>query len=350
MAANNSSFDVRVLLARPGPAFSVADVARGWAKGLQACGVTVADFNYDERLDFYCKAHIDKDGDGTYTKSVTDDEALHMAAQGLLAACYTFQPDIIFVVSGFYIPVEFYDLFHARGHKIALLCTESPYEDDAQFDRAHYVDWVMLNDPTNLELFRQHNLNTHYVPHAYDPDVHRPGPSDPDAASDFCFVGTAYESRIAFLEAVNWSGIDVAMGGNWSWLKDDSPLDKFIAHDKRWCVDNTETVKLYRSSKASVNIYRKEAQRPELVDGWAMGPREVELAAVGLFYLAEPRGENREVLPMIPTFTDPHDFGDKLRWWLDRDHGRQAIADDARQAIAGRTFEAHAAEFLRRVS
>jgi spore maturation protein CgeB len=81
-----------------------------------------------------------------------------------------------------------------------------------------------------------------------------------------------------------------------------------------------------------------------------MGPREVELAACGAFYLTEPRCENREVLPMVPTVAGPEDFADKLRWWLAHDTERQAVADQAREAIADRTFLNSARKLLQIVN
>jgi spore maturation protein CgeB len=80
-----------------------------------------------------------------------------------------------------------------------------------------------------------------------------------------------------------------------------------------------------------------------------MGPREVELAAVGCFYLTEPRGENREVLPMLPTITSPEEFGEKLRWWLNHDDERARVARAARQAIADRTFDNNCRFLLERL-
>ena len=77
-----------------------------------------------------------------------------------------------------------------------------------------------------------------------------------------------------------------------------------------------------------------------------MGPREVELAACGTFYLTEPRGENRQVLPMVPTFTGPGDFELQLRWYLAHPKARDEITRAARAAIADRTFTHHAGQLL----
>ncbi len=166
--------------------------------------------------------------------------------------------------------------------------------------------------------------------------------------SQFCFVGTGFPSRIAFLEAVDFTDIDVALGGMWQHLADDSPLRKFLAHDIGQCMDNTETVDAYRSTLMSANLYRREAAdgQPANIGGWAMGPREVELAATGCFFAREPRPEGDQVLSMLPTFDTPAELGDLIRYYLFHDDLRRLLADKARAAVAGRTFHTHAGTLL----
>jgi hypothetical protein len=146
---------------------------------------------------------------------------------------------------------------------------------------------------------------------------------------------------------VDWAGLDVALAGNWQGLSEPSRLRKYLAHDVEDCCDNAQTANLYAATKVSANLYRREANRPELSTGWAMGPREVELAAMGVFFLRDPRGEGDAVLPMLPTFTDPGDFGERLRWWLPRADARADAGRKARAAIADRTFVNHARQLLR---
>ncbi len=133
---------------------------------------------------------------------------------------------------------------------------------------------------------------------------------------------------------------------NWNWrnLPERSPLRKYLAHDIEECCPNETTVDLYASTKVSANLYRKEAT--ESADGWAMGPREVELAATGTFFLREPRGESDLVLDMLPTFDSPEDFSDQLRWWLRHDDARIEAARLAHLAVADRTFDRNAAQML----
>ena len=71
------------------------------------------------------------------------------------------------------------------------------------------------------------------------------------------------------------------------------------------------------------------------------------MAACGLFFLRDPRGEGDEVLDMLPTFTSPEEASDLLRYWLSRPDERQVLADKAREAVADRSFDAHAAALLR---
>lgn len=334
---------MKVVVVRPGPHFSVQDVANGWIAALRDLGCDVGDFEFDRVLDFY-SMHP-----GVIEVQDKDDR-WHMnvryACNALCSQLYKFKPDLVIVVSGFFTPPELLQTIRGHGTKVVLLATESPYQDDDQVQLAGYADLTVLNDPTNLSRYQ----NAVYIPHAYDPNIHyRRDTIEPDWLSEFCFVGTGYPSRINFLEQVDFDGVDVALGGNWQGLAFDSPLRKFVCHDISHCLDNTDAVDLYSATKVSANIYRREATRPGLSEGWAMGPREVELAAIGCFYLTEARGENREVLPMIPTFVGPDDFGEKLRYYLANEPARNAVVVAAQRAISDRTFVNHASSLLARL-
>jgi spore maturation protein CgeB len=269
-----------------------------------------------------------------------------MAAEGIKGACWEWWPDVVFIVSGFYVPPIIYQVMRDRGHRVVLIHTESPYEDDRQLARAGYADLNLVNDPTNLDRFAE-VAPTAYSPHGYDPNTHRPAPGDPRLASDFCFVGTGYPSRVEFLEQVDWSNLDVTLAGHWPGLPDGSPLRPFLAHPPDVCSPNGQTVRLYQSTKTSANLYRREATQESLAEGWSIGPREVELAACGVFFAREPRGEGDDLFPTLPRFTTPGELGDLVRWYLTRPEAREAAAGGARAAIADRTFANHAAEALR---
>lgn len=336
---------MRVLAIEPGPAFSVADVHRGWVKALMRLGCEVVNFNFEDRLNFYSQVQLQREGEEP-RKALTGDEAVRLAGKGIEVVAFEWWPDLVVITSCFFVEPFILQVLRDRGMKVLMLLTESPYEDDSQLERVAYADLALVNDPLNLERFRKVNPNTYYTPHSYDPDFHNPYRRNIEKASDFCFVGTGFPSRIEFFEQVDWSGIDAMFAGNWQALKEDSPLRPLVPHPIDHCLDNAEAAELYCSTKASANLYRRESENEEIREGWAMGPREVELAACGAFFLTEARGENREVLPMVPVFKGPEDFEAKLRWYLAHPDARSKIAEKAREAITGRTFDVAASRAL----
>lgn len=327
---------MRVIVVEPGPNFSVQDVCNGWVEGFEALGHDVKRYPFGDVMTLVHAALTATDTPDP------DHGAAMIAGRDLRGCCFDFLPDLVVIVSGFFVPPECYEILRSRGIKVAVLLTESPYEDDSQILIAQAADLAAVNDPTNLDRYPDGTL---YLPHAYRP-MHLQGTAREDLTCDVAFVGTGYPSRIEFLEAVDWTGLDVALAGNWQALDDDSSLCKFVAHDREVCFENSDTVDLYASCQVSVNLYRTEAARPELSQGWAMGPREVELAASGTFFLTQARGENRDVLPMVPTFDGPSDLGDSLRDWLARPEERFERASAAADAVRDRTFTKNARELL----
>lgn len=336
---------MKVLLIAPGPAFAVADVYEKLYKGLVANGCDVVKLPFNDYIDFFAGAHLDR-GEGLKL-AVTMQEACAMAADAAIdSCCYQFEPDVVISVSSFFVPQKKYELLRRKGHHVVLWFTESPYEDDKQAWTAGFADTVIVNDPTNLEMFRAVNKNSHYIPHCYDPDIHHPGPSDPEFESDFFFVGTGYPSRVKFFNDIDWSGIEFKLGGNWN-IARGTPLEKYVVHPIEWCLENVEAQQFYWSTQISANVYRREATADEYIEGWAVGPREIELAATQTFFLREARGESDELFPMMPTFTEPADFEEKLRWWLPRVDERREASIKAAAAVADRTAQQTAAALLR---
>lgn len=335
---------MRILVAHPGPQFSVADVHTGWVEALQELGQDVRVFNLDDRLAFYDSVYLEH-APGVMRKALNADQAIQLATNGLAAALFKLRPHLLLSISSFFCDTDLLDQARREGTRVVLLHTESPYEDGRQLELAVHADLNLLNDPTNLDQFRGVAPSV-YMPHAYRPALHCPGPPTPEMVCDLGFVGTGFDSRIRFLEAMDLDGLDVLLAGQWQRLKEDSPLRKYVAHDLEECLDNTETVNVYRSARVGLNLYRREADRMDLLAGWAMGPREVEMAAVGLFFLRDPRGEGDGVLPMLPTFDGPEQASRQLRWWLDHDRERDRAAQAAREAIADRSFHNHAKQLL----
>ena len=343
---------MRWLIGHPGPNFSVADVHRGWTEALTALGEDVIVFNLDDRLKFFDAAlaetgHFNDLGNPLIRKMLTREQAITQAALGILDACYACWPDVVLLISAFFTPPDMLRLIRTRGHKIVLLHTESPYQDTEQLIRAAHASLNLVNDPANISQYRDLGIPAEYMPHSYRPALHHPGPARPELQCDLAFVGTGFTSRVAFLEQMDLTGLDVLLAGYWKELAADSPLRGYVGHDMDECLDNDSAAEIYRAARAGLNIYRREAEDAHVGQGWALSPREVEMAACGLFYLRDPRGEGDEVLPMLPSFASPGDASEKLRWWLAHDGYRMEAARKARAAIEGRTFVNAARELLR---
>jgi len=348
---------MRILVVHPGPNFSVADVHNGWVEALRNLGCEVASFNTDDRIQFYAHSlidtgEVDEEGHPLVRRAMSNDDAFRAGMQGLSHACFTMWPDVVLFVSGFFVTAGILQLLQSRRMKVVLLTTESPYQEKMQLERAQCSDVTLLNDPVNIEQYRALGVTAEYAPHAYRPHIHYPRgdkPLNPELATDLTFIGTGFKSRVEFFERMNLTGLDVLLGGCWVELGEDSPLNKFMGHGPEVCVDNTETAELYRHAKAGINFYRREYDEADdtHVQPYAMGPREVEMAACGLFYLRDPRPEGDELLHMLPTFAGPEDAGEQLRWWLAHDREREAAGAAAREAVQNRTFDENARRLLK---
>lgn len=344
---------MRVLVVDPGIDFSVGDVYRGLVKGLRSTGEQVATFGVMEKVNAFSSAHIKPD-DGPLRLAWDVPDVINITNQMLRGAVLDTDPDLIVVVSGFFVNDLTLRILRARGKKVVAVMTEQPYELTRELRLASKVDGVALNDPTHIDAFREVCPNVWYQPHAFDPDVHYPGTGPKTFDAWWC--GTGYESRRQWLEAAvkdpRWpADAHVGLAGNWKGLEDhpESPLHRFLIDQEHTesCVRNTDTADGYRTAAMSWNTYRKEAETDDLSDGWAMGPREVELAACGTFFARESRPEGDALFPMLPIIDDPREFGDVLRWSMDNPEARADAAMKAREAVSDRTFDRTAAELLR---
>jgi spore maturation protein CgeB len=333
---------VRALVVEPGPSFSVADVHHGIMSGLEQNGVTAVPHDLGDWMQFCTLAHMKRGR--KWIPAFEYEDACRMAAYTIKAACWDAVPDVVIIVSSFFIPPDIYMNLRERGRHVVLWLTESPYEDERQVAMARHADTVITNDPTNLDLFRKQNPRTFHIPHGYDPNIHHDiGRSD---KHPFSFVGTGYPSRVEFFEKVDWP-CDPLFAGNWKQVGDDSPLLPFLADERGQCIDNTDTADLYRSSVTSANLYRKEAMSDDDIEGWAIGPREVELAMCGLWFAREPRSEGDQLFKRLPKFTEPGELSDQLRWALDHPDARRDAITQAKAAVADRTFKNNIAHLLK---
>lgn len=332
---------MRWLACAPGPQYSVQDVHVGWVEALRAAGEKVLDYPLGDWLTFFGEALLPRSSNEAF-RAMTSEQAIDAAADRLAAALWKTRPDVLLLTSGFFLPEPLLDTARRDGVKIVLIATEQPYEQ-REIDMGNHCDIVLTTDPTTIDRF---TCTAVHQPHSYRASVHTPGPAVPELAADFAFVGTGYQSRIDFFEGMDLAGLDVLLAGNWQQLAEESPLRAFVPGGLEDCLPNDKTIDVYRSAKVGINFYRREAD-PGTPHGVAAGPREIEMAAIGAFFLRDPRPEGDALFPMLPTFAGPVEASEHLRWYLANPSAREKAATKAREAVQDRTFDNAAAALLR---
>ena len=342
---------MRWLIIHPGPSWSVSDVFSGWSEALSGLGEQVEEYPLDAALRVYNGAlaetgEVLECGCPGVRKYFDREQAIQLAVDPILSAASRWWPDVILCVSGFFLPPWLLEILRHHKHKIVMLMSESPYQDDYQLNLAQYADLTLLNDPVNLDAYRQVGP-AEYMPHAYREKVHYPPPPGAVPGYDFAFVGTGFPSRARFFSRMDLAGLNVRLAGLWMDLPEDSPLRDWTATDADDCVDNPETANIYRAARTGINVYRTESEDTHAGEGWACGPREIEQAACRLWFARDPRPESDGLFPMLPAFTSPEEAGDLIRWALAHPEERAEAAGKARAAVQGRTFTEHAKHLLR---
>jgi spore maturation protein CgeB len=243
------------------------------------------------------------------------------AGQEVVTRALRDDADWVLVVCAAYLHPDVLVLCRRAHLPLAAVFTESPYDDAEQAKVAPLFDVVFTNERASVAPLREANPNTHYLPVGYDPAQHGPRADGADVpAHDVVFVGTGFDSRVALLSAVDWTGIDLGLYGYWADLPKDHPLRPYV-HDG--LVDNAAAGVLYRRAKLGLNLYRQ----PGFVDGApvpaeSLNPRAYELAADGVFTLSHYRAEVGERFGgLVPTFATAEELERRTRRYLQEDTG-----------------------------
>jgi spore maturation protein CgeB len=304
----------------PPAVFAVAEMARGYRDALRRAGHDVAEYVMLDALAYHRRA------------SAHEHERLawRRASEPILQAAIYHQSDLVLFVC----PLSFHpialELLVWGGFKIVALHTDSPYQDDEQVAwNRHAPDMhVFTHERTSAQRY-----GWSYLPHAYDSSVHVPVEPDPSEACDVLFVGNGFKERIALLEAIDWTGIDLRLRGVWTDLSDDSPLRTFC---RGGVVNNADLPRLYASAKICINPHR---YHPDAV---SLNPSAYELAACGVFQITDDRNDGSLFSRMLVRYGSSDDLQRKIRHYLAHQDERAAIVDALSQLVGCETFDARA--------
>lgn len=334
---------MKLLLLHPGATWSTTDVCDGLRYGLKHHGADVIDYRLDGRIARASKWlggawKAAKKADPYFEKPNHADVFLQ-AAGDVVNMALDHQVDAVIVVSGMFLVPRVLVRLRRAGIPTTVLFTESPY-DAQELDMAKLVDGCWTNERSALADFLAVNPNAGYLPHAWNPDGHVAGaqPRDEQVPShDVVFVGSAFQERIDWLSAVDWTGIDFGLYGNWAPLKGRHRLRQYVKHEGP--ISNTVAAALYRRAKIGLNLYRTSRgwgrHAAQISHAESLNPRAYELAACGAFHLSSYRAEVGEVFgDLVPTFRHPTEASGLIRAWLADPHGRARVAAELPARVA----------------
>lgn len=334
---------MKVLFIEPGASWATADVAAGLRYGLEHHGVQVARYMLDQRIDrsqkwlHYNWRKTRKTNPSIEKPNVAD--VFYDAGSDALAMALRNEVDVVLAVSAMFLHPDVIILMKRAGLRVVVAFTESPYDLEKELKVAALVDGCWTNERSSVEAFRTVNPNCGYLPHAWHPERHQPGPREGDdafAAHDVVFVGSAFHERVEWLHAIDWTGIDLGLYGSWESLGSRHPLRRFVRGGP---VDNARTAALYRRAKIGLNLYRTSKgwgrYAPPVEHAESLNPRAYELAACGAFHLSTARAEVRETFgDLVPMFDRPFEASALIRRWLADPDGRARIAADLPACVA----------------
>lgn len=336
---------MNVLMVSPGASYSTIDVHTGYRDALRAAGVTVHEYLLDARIETwgqYLKYHHRKHGLGR----VDELEVLTRAGASILEQAVAHGVDWVLVVSGMYLREQVLWLLRRAGFRVALLLTESPYDDEAQAQYAKYANVCFTNERTSVPYLRQFCADTSYLPHAYDPARHNTAQEPPQGVRrhDVVFVGTGFPERRDLLAGVDWTGIDLGLYGEWA------RPGRLKRHVAGGITENADAANLYRAATIGLNLYRSTAGYQDgaaTTHAESLNPRAVELAACGVFTISEYRAEVVDVFGRaVPTFTTSAQLQRYVIHYINDGTARRALAAQLPGKVAHLTFAAGAARVV----
>jgi len=339
---------MKVLLVDPGSTYSTTEVHSGLRDGLVALGASVVEYHYLGHLRHasrWMKVGFDEAGI-RIDPLLLDQGSMYEASTGALVWALRDEVDVVLIVSGIIFSSRVVEMMRRAGIQVGFIFTESPYDDERQAAKAALASISWTNERASADL-----IGARYLPMAYNPQMHFPcPPTNGSPRHDVVFVGVGYPERLALLEGVDWSGIDLGLYGDWKYVADDSPLRPFV---HQGIIPNAKAIELYRGAKVGLNLYRTcvdywSNSGVTVAPGESLNPRAYELAACGVVQVTEQRAEAREVFgENVPCFTNSAGLEEEVRALLSDDQLRLAQRKRQVEAVAPHTYHERASRIVR---
>lgn len=337
---------LRIVVVHPGASVSTSDVHTGVMAGLRAEGHHVWEYALDGRIESTGQWLT-----ATWRKAKRQgpkpsaSEIMRFAGEPLVARALAIQPDVVLVISAMYLHPDILVLLRRARLRVAILFTESPYDDERQIRLVPWADVCWTNERSSARA-----MGIRYLPHAWTPDVHGVDDDAPDVpAHDVVFVGTGFQERIDLLSRIDFGALDVGLYGTWDLMGSRNPLRRYL---RDGYITNTKAAALYRRAKVGLNLYRQSMgfgrTAPRIAHAESLNPRAYELAATGCFQISDHRDEVADVFgALVPTFRTADEASALVQQWVSDDVGRARVRRLLPSAVAGATWHARTQTMIR---
>jgi len=330
---------MRVYIVHPGASFSTHDVHVGLVAGLRAQGCDVYEGRLDTILNYHQAALAAGIAQGVFREPSIMVNLQHWASAHVTQHILEVWPDLVLVVSGGNYYIRDVRSLRRAGLTVAVLLTESPYLEE-ELPIAGQYDAAFTNERTSVAWLKQLQPHAHYLPHAYNTEVHQPGVADAAKACDAFFVGSWFEERRRLLLGDAWEGINLVWKGH---DLSDTP-DSILP--------NEETAAWYQSAAISLNMHRTTTSAgsgQHIAYAESLNPRAYEIAACRGFQLCDnSRAELRDIFGDVPTYRagDAGDLTRQVRHFLAHPDERERVAAAMHQAVQPHSWTARAGQIL----
>lgn len=228
-----------------------------------------------------------------------DGHGLNVAALGSQQEIISFaqhhKPQLILTMNSSAVNFNIFRQLKAMGFKVALWCTDDPYDSDSSIPRSRLFDIVFTTEQAAVPYYRGYGCRSvHYVPLGADTLHYRPQPVGPEYQSDICILGTAFDVR---LKAVDYMAEYLStkntliVGNMWEKLNKYPLLQSKI---RSGVFHPQEAAKYYNGAKIVINIHREPGclylnRNHRKIDGFSPNNRVFDIAVTRTFQIISYR-------------------------------------------------------------
>ncbi|MFB5267216.1 glycosyltransferase [Paenibacillus enshidis] len=247
------------------------------------------------------------------------------------------KPDLVLALDGMEIPLHQVDDIRNKGIRTAVWLTDDPYYTDTTSQMAPHFDDIFTLEINCIDLYRQLGCSSvHYLPFAAYRGHYFPLTVPSVVRRDVNFTGSAYWSRVYFMNPIMPQLMSYNTGINGLWW---DRIENYHQYASKIDVNKwhgpEDTNQLYNGSKIVINLHRSHLDESVnnntilKIPAASPNPRCFEICAASAFQLTDARDNMASFYKPgeeIETYSTPQELIEKIEYYLTHDKERQEIA------------------------